>query len=106
MINSHDKGKKGEIEWSNICKQHGYTTRRGQQFCGANGDADVIGIENLHIEVKRVEKLNISIAMQQAIRDKKEKEIPIVAHRKNREDWMITMLADDFFKLYKSFNSE
>ena len=43
-INSNSKGKKGELELSKILREHGYDTRRGQQYCGANGDADVIEI--------------------------------------------------------------
>lgn len=56
-INSNSKGKKGELELSKILREHGYDTRRGQQYCGANGDADVIGLPYVHIECKRVEKL-------------------------------------------------
>lgn len=98
-INSKQKGKAGELEFSNLCKRYGFDTRRSQQYCGINNDADVVGIEGFHIEVKRVEKLNISNAMAQAIRDKAEDDIPIVAHRKNWEDWMITLSATDFLDL-------
>jgi len=42
MKNSRAKGARGERELSNLLKDHGYNTRRGQQYCGANGDADVI----------------------------------------------------------------
>lgn len=100
-INSKQKGKAGELEFSNLCKEHGFNTRRSQQYAGINNDADVVGLPGIHIEVKRVEKLNVSNAMRQAVRDKADNEIPIVAHRKNREDWLVTMKADDFLKLYK-----
>lgn len=63
-INSREKGKKGELELSRALKEHGYDTRRGQQYCGSNGDADVIGLPYLHIECKRVEKLNLRAAME------------------------------------------
>lgn len=102
-INSKQKGKKGELEFSNLCKEHGFNTRRSQQYAGINNDADVVGLPGLHVEVKRVERLNISNAIRQAIRDKAEDEIPIVAHRKDREPWLITMRADDWFKLYKKY---
>jgi hypothetical protein len=39
--------------------------------------------------------------MAQASREKGERELPIVAHRKNRQRWMITMYADDWFKIYR-----
>jgi len=105
-INSKQKGKKGELEFSNLCKEHGFNTRRSQQYAGINNDADIVGLPNLHVEVKRVERLNISNAIGQAERDKADDEIAIVAHRKNREDWLVTMKADDWFKLYKSYLKE
>ena len=105
-INSKRKGKRGELEFSNLCKEHGFNTRRSQQYSGINGDADVVGLDGIHVEVKRVERLNISNAMQQAIRDSKEGEIPIVAHRKNRENWKVTMKLDDWFKFYKAWLKE
>lgn len=101
-INSRAKGAAGEREFSNLCKKHGFDTRRGQQYSGIEGK-DVVGLDGIHIEVKRVERLNVSQAIGQAIRDKADEEIPIVAHRKNREGWLITMTADDWFKFYKEY---
>lgn len=106
-INSREKGKAGEREFAALCREYGFeNARRSQQYSGINGDADVVGLEGIHIEVKRVERLNIEEALQQSIRDSKEDEIPIVAHRRNREEWKITMRADDFFKLYKAWRGE
>ena len=99
-INSRQKGKVGERELSKKFKEYGFETRRGQQFCGANGDADVVGLPGVHIECKRVEKLNISEAMKQAKNDALEGEVPIVFHRRNREDWLVTMELDEFMKYY------
>lgn len=104
-INSKAKGAAGEREWSNMCKAQGYNTRRGQQFCGANGDADVVGIPGIHQEIKRVENLNVSKAMAQAVSDMKPEEIPIVAHRKNREEWLVTMRAADWFEFLREWHS-
>lgn len=104
-INSKKKGAAGEREFSNLCKEHGYNTKRTQQFCGKNGDADVDGIEGLHIEVKRVEKLNIENAIKQASDDARSGEMPIVAHRKNRGEWLITMKANDWFEVFREYHS-
>ncbi|MBQ2649423.1 MAG: hypothetical protein IJF82_19050 [Achromobacter sp.] len=52
-----------------ILREHGYDTRRGQQYSGANGDADVVGLPGIHIECKRVQALNLTKAMEQAERD-------------------------------------
>lgn len=100
-MNSRDKGARGERELANVLKEYGYKTRRGQQYSGANGDADVVGIEGLHIECKRVEKLNIEQALQQSIRDARESEIPVVMHRKNHENWKVTLSLDDFMFLWR-----
>ena len=100
-MNSKRKGAEGERELSRVLKGYGFGTRRGQQYCGANGDADVVGIPGLHIECKRVEKLNIDNAMDQSISDAKDGEIPVVIHRKNRRSWKVTMELEDFIKLWK-----
>lgn len=102
-INSKQKGARGEREFASLCKEHGFDVRRTQQYCGNTGDAsDCVGLPNIHIEVKRVQALNIDKAMAQAIHDSEHKNvIPIVAHRKNNAKWLITMRADDWFEMYK-----
>lgn len=100
MTNSKQKGKRGELEVANMLKKYGYDARRGQQYSGANGDADVVGLPGVHIEVKRVEALNIDKAMEQSKRDARG-EIPAVFHRKNGKEWKATVRLEDFIKLYK-----
>jgi hypothetical protein len=102
VTNSKAKGARGERELSSKLKEYGYNTRRGQQYCGVNGDADVIGLEGIHIECKRVEKLNIYDAISQAKADAKGDELPTVFHRKDRSEWLVTMTLDDWIKLYKN----
>ena len=105
-MNSRTKGKRGELEAAHILKKHGYDTRRGQQFAGINGDADVVGLPYIHLEIKRVEKLNIDDALQQSIRDARDTEVPVVMHRKNRTEWKVTMLFDDWIKMYKAWEKD
>lgn len=105
-INSKNKGKVGELELVNKLKEYGFDCRRSQQFCGINGDADVLGLEGIHIECKRVEKLNIYDAIEQAKNDKKGDDLPCVFHRRNRKDWLVTMYLDDWVKLYKNLDME
>lgn len=100
-MNSKQKGARGERELAKVLRAHGFKTRRGQQYCGANGDADVVGLPNIHIECKRVERLNLYDAMAQAKSDAKQDEIPVVMHRKNKCDWLVTLSLDDFMKIYK-----
>ena len=101
-MNSREKGAAGERELANLLKKHGYDSRRGQQYCGASGDADVIGLPGIHIECKRVERLELYKAMEQSKTDASEEEIPVVMHRKNRKPWLVTMSFDDWMKLYKA----
>ena len=100
-MNSRQKGKRGELEAAHLLREYGFEARRGQQFSGANGDPDVVGLPGIHLEVKRVEKLNLEAAMQQSIRDARINEIPIVMHRKNRGQWLVTMTFSDWMKLYQ-----
>lgn len=104
MTNSRQKGKRGELELSHKLQEYGYNTRRGQQYCGSNGDADVVGLPGIHIECKRVEALNIYKAIEQAQNDARESETPVVMHRKDRSEWLVTMRFDDFMKLYEKHN--
>ena len=105
-MNSRQKGARGEREAANLLKEYGYDARRGQQFSGANGDPDVVGLPDIHLEIKRVEKLNIDDALQQSIRDAKDAEVPVVMHRKNRTEWKITMRFADWIKMYEAWEKE
>lgn len=100
-MNSRNKGAKGERELAHKLNEYGFQCRRGQQYCGANGDADVVGLPGIHIECKRVERLNIEDAMTQAKADARENEIPAVFHRKNNCNWLVTMELEEFIKIYR-----
>ena len=103
-LNSKAKGGRGEREWAEFLREHGFSAaRRGQQFKGGIDSPDVTGLPHIHQEVKRVEKLNISNAIAQSKRDAAGKAIPIVAHRRNREEWLVTMRAEDWITLYKGW---
>lgn len=98
--NSRNKGANGERELARKLKEYGYDARRGQQYCGANGDADVVGLPGIHIECKRVERLNLYDAIAQSSADAKDSEKPAVFHRKNNCGWLVTMKFEDFMELY------
>lgn len=101
---SRDKGKRGEREVAKILQEHGYEARRGQQFCGASGDADIIGVPGLHIEVKRVEALELYKALEQSQRDARPGEVPTIWHRKNERPWVVILTAEDFLKIWRGAN--
>ena len=60
----------------------------------------------VHIECKRVERLNVYEAMAQARRDARPGETPVVMHRKNRQPWLVTMDIDDWLKMYERNENE
>lgn len=101
MTNSKRKGATGEREVANILKGRGYDARRGQQFCGANGDADVIGIPGIHIEVKRTESFQLWNALEQSKNDARPYEKPIVVHRKNNKQWVVVQPFEDWLDMYE-----
>lgn len=100
MVNSRDKGARGERELANTLRSYGYSARRGQQYRGGADSPDVIGLPGIHIECKLVERLNIYDAVAQAVRDSGENELPAVFHRKNRREWLVTMRLNDFMNIY------
>ena len=70
-INSKAKGAKGERELASKLRDYGYDCRRGQQYNGLEGE-DVVGLDYIHVEVKRVQALNLDEAMEQSKKDSKE----------------------------------
>lgn len=99
-MNSNRKGKVGEREIARYLREHGFTeARRGQQFHGGADSPDVVGLTGFHIEVKRVENLNLNAAMEQSINDSAADEIPLVVHRRNNDYWKVTMRLDDFMEV-------
>ena len=94
MININRKGAEGELEFAKYCHGQGFDkVRRTAQYCGITGEAaDVIGLPGIHAEVKRVERLNLYEAIEQAKRDSK---------KSGRVPAVVTMTADDWFNLYR-----
>lgn len=104
---SQRKGRGGEIELSKILNNHGIPAQPGNPL-NFGKVPDVIGVDGIHVEVKRVEKLNVGEAMKQAIRDSEKfgDGMPALFHRRNRQPWLVTMRLDDWLKLYKGVEHE
>ena len=104
-VNSKRKGAAGERELAKKLNEYGFETRRSVQYNGKadDGKADLVNLPGIHIECKRVERLNVSEAMAQAINDAKDGETPTVFHRKNREGWLVTMRLSDWMDLYRKY---
>ena len=72
-MNSRQKGKVGEREFASLLRDHGFDARRGQQFAGGADSPDVVSnaLAWLHVEVKRVQNLNLTDACVQAEGDQR-----------------------------------
>lgn len=98
---SQRKGADGERELAALLRAHGYTIERGGSL--SFGEVpDLSGLPGVHIEVKRVERLNVPEAMAQAIRDSERFHdgAPTLFHRRSRSPWLVTMRLEDWMALY------
>ena len=105
---SRDKGKRFERQLARIFREYGYSdSRRTAQYCGNTGDAsDVIGLPGIHVEAKHQEKMRLYDWMDQAKRDSKNTgNMPVVFHRKNNHEILVTMQLDTFFDIYREWES-
>lgn len=96
------KGAEGERELAALLRQEGYDIERGGTM--SYGELpDLYGLPGVHIEVKRVERLNVLEAMQQSIRDSERFKdgMPTLFHRRNRSPWLVTMRLSDWLTLYR-----
>ena len=98
---SQRKGAAGERELAKELERYGYELKRGGMAFGEV--PDLVGLPGIHVEVKRVEKLNLHEAMRQAVRDSEKFRdgAPVVFHRKNREPWLVTMRLDEWAEMYR-----
>ena len=104
-INSRQKGARFERTLAGRLREYGYDCRRGQQYSGANGDADVVGLPGIHIEAKAVERLNLYDAMAQSKRDARAGEMPVVMHKKNNCNILVTMELSDFMTIFAEWEA-
>lgn len=104
---SREKGKRGERSVASLFREHGYEAHRTAQYRGNTGDAgDVEGIPYLHLEVKFQERMRLYDWMEQSVHDAKEEgkgNIPIVVHKQNHKEVLVTMRFEDFMKMYKEY---
>jgi len=107
-MNSKQKGSRGERECRDVWKKHGYEdAHRSQQYSGkGESSADIEGIDpRLHIECKvGYTYKTIYDFMEQAVRDAKEGQIPIVNCKMDRKEWLCVMRLDDFIEMWQGIN--
>lgn len=96
---SRDKGKRGERDARaficGIVEVELERTQRGAR----QPDGDLSGLDDHHIEVKRVERLDLPAALRQAVEDSSASgRRPLVMHRRSKEVWKVTLLAEDYWR--------
>ena len=96
------KGRSGELELIKVLNSHGVPAQPGKAV-SIGESPDITGVPGVHVEVKRVERLNVSAAFAQAVRDaeKFRDGKPTLFHRRNREDWLVTMNLKDWIEQYQ-----
>jgi Holliday junction resolvase len=102
---SQRKGRGGELELVRIFQAHGIQAEPGK--AASYGETpDVVAVPGIHCEVKRVERLNVHVALAQAVRDSEKfgDGVPVVFHRRNRQEWLCTMRLEDFLQFYQEAN--
>jgi Holliday junction resolvase len=106
VVNSKEKGKRGEREVAELLRKFGYEARRGQQFSGSPDSPDVVhNIPGLHLEVKFRERFQLYDSMEQAEKDDPEK-VPVVFHRRKHKKWVAILYADDLLNLLGGKNEQ
>ncbi len=88
------KGAYGERELAELLRTLGVAAERSARN-GVDRAEDVMhALVGVHIECKRVERLDLPGAMRQAIQAAGRK-VPTVWHRRSREPWLVTLRAED-----------
>lgn len=107
LIDSKDKGARYERYIAKRIREYGYEAERGCQHAGGKDSPDVkTNMRGLHLELKKVEKLNIWNALAQSKRDAGEDEIPAVVFSRNREDDYVAVSFDDFMRMFRAYEKE
>ena len=107
MINSRQKGKRGELDLVKFLKTLGFPdARRSQQYCGADSDADVVcpdTLPHLFIECKfGVQGFDfgtkkMSDAITQMVDDASAKNLrPILFFKKTKGVWISVIPMSSF----------
>ena len=99
---SQRKGRAAERELAGILQGYGFPDARpGAPVCYGS-EPDLLGVPNVHIEVKRRESVDIAAALRQARADAEYfGGIPALFCRDNGERWRVVIDLADWIKLYK-----
>lgn len=99
---SRNKGKVGERELARFLTAEGFDATRGVQYQGGPGSPDVRCPDlPIHWEAKRTERLRIYEAIQQAVDEAPDGKMPVVAHRRNRGEWVAILRLEDLLAILR-----
>ena len=97
--NARRKGAAGELEAAhalNAVLPHA-KARRAQQYAGHETAADLTcdGLPGIMVEVKRRQSMNLHSVMNKSLEDCTEDQTPVIVHRKDNEEWLLTVRLED-----------
>jgi hypothetical protein len=101
---SKQKGDRGEREVKELLQEYGWNALRTPGSGGREIKGDLYGPDKplpIHVEVKRVERLDLPKAIAQAQKDAETGVEWAVFHRKNRQPWYVTTDARTLLRLLK-----
>lgn len=106
-INSKQKGARFERAVAAMFRDYGYKAFRTAQYEGKTGDcADVEGVPYIHLECKHQQKMHLYDWIAQAVRDSQKKgKKPVVIHKANNKDVLVTMRFEDWIELYTEWEA-
>lgn len=99
--NQRQKGARGERELRDQFREAGFLkAHRGVQFCGLQGNADVVVPElpGLYFESKLCQNTSIHAWLSKAESEAQER-LPVVCWKKNHSRWLAFLYLDDFLEI-------
>lgn len=99
----HRKGARGELEVLTLLHAHGWPAAHRNFASGARGHGDIAhGPAGVVLEVKRHGgRLDLPAAVRQAQAAAGPHDVPVVAHRRDGEEWMATLPFDELLALLR-----
>jgi hypothetical protein len=96
-----NKGIAGELEIVELLRANGWPRAHRNFDSGSAGGGDVArGPEGVVLEVKRHRgRLDLPAAWRQAVDAAGDHDLPVVAHRRDREPWLATLPLADLLDL-------
>lgn len=97
------KGRRAEIELATYLQAQGFTDAEPGAALNYGKEPDIKGIEGLHIECKRHERIELNKWYEQSRADAERMKDgkPVVIYRQNRRPWMIALSLQDFIEVLK-----